>query len=162
MNKLCISLLAATIILAPACGNKEKPTEPAKPAEQTVPATMVKLNDKIKADAIYKIVPAKDFTKDNATNCVKLQDNDKEFIHAVKGEKLEKKLTKHYKGMTDIVVLQLDEKVLNANGITIKMEKKKPESKTEYPHLYGKKEIPAAAVVEVIAVEEHEGSWMAK
>ncbi|HBS47963.1 TPA: hypothetical protein DEO28_02905 [Candidatus Dependentiae bacterium] len=163
MNKaLYMSLIAATLVLAPSCGNKKeevKQEETTQVAEQKP----VALSEVLKADALYKVVPAVNFNKENADDSVKLLEMDKEFIHAAKGTQVENVLKKFFNGQKDIVILELDEKLLTEKGLTAKMEQNK-EGGEVFPHLVGeKKMIPAAAVLSVVSVEEQpEGSWMAK
>lgn len=115
----------------------------------------------LKSDKIYKIVPSENYDANDELEAVKLLPLDVEsgFIHVAFGNQVEKILKKFFAGNKNVLILELDQTVLAENGIELRKEQNNPGG-DYFPHLYGKQQIPAKAVISAIKVEEMiDGSW---
>jgi uncharacterized protein (DUF952 family) len=115
----------------------------------------------LKQDALYKIIPAQNYTPKNPDDCIKLMPLDIEsgFIHVSFGNQVEKILQKFFKNSKDIIMLELDLQVLQQHGLEIRKEQNKPGGDF-FPHIYGIQKIPATAILSVIKVAENsDGVW---
>lgn len=119
------------------------------------------INKFFKSDRIYKIIPSSNYNSEDEFDAVKLLpiDTDSGFIHVAFGNQIEKILKKFFTGNQNILILELDQNILAENGLEMRKEQNNPGG-DYFPHLYGKQQIPAKAVVSVIKVEEMiDGSW---
>jgi len=149
--KMCAFILAGLLILIlPACwtGQGDKSHKNS-------------LSTKLKQDALYKIVPAQNYTPETQDDCIKLMPLDIEsgFIHVSFGNQAEKILQKFFKNSKDIILLELDPQILSQHGLEVRKEQNKPGGDF-FPHIYGVQKIPAKAILSVIKVAENAyGSW---
>lgn len=121
----------------------------------------VSVSEYLKTDKVYKIVSSESYDATNELDAVKFMtlEQDAGFIHASFGNQVEDVLKKFFVDNRDVIVLELDQNVLAANGTELRKEQNHADGDF-YPHLYGKMQIPANAVVAVIKVEEMaDGSW---
>lgn len=119
------------------------------------------LDKSLNQDALYKIVPAQNYTPENQDDSVKLTPLDLEsgFIHVSFGNQVEKILQKFFKGSKDIILLELNPQILQQHGLEVRKEQNKAGGDF-FPHIYGVQKIPANAVTSVIKVIENaDGTW---
>ncbi|MFH1254573.1 MAG: DUF952 domain-containing protein [bacterium] len=146
------------LLLLPACWPGRDGNLQDKSLDKTAHESLSK---SLKTDALYKIVPAQNYTPENQTESVKLMPLDVEsgFIHVSLGNQAEKILQKFFKDSKDTILLELNPQVLQQHGLEIRKEQNKPGGDF-FPHIYGVQKIPVKAVVSVIkVVENSDGTW---
>ncbi len=147
------------VLLLPACW----PGRDGSPQDKSLDkAAHESLSESLKTDALYKIVPTKNYTPENTEDAVKLMPLDVEsgFIHVSFGNQAEKILQKFFKGSKDTILLELDPQILQQHGLEIRKEQNKPGGDF-FPHIYGVQKIPVKAVISVIKVVENpDGTWI--
>jgi len=111
---------------------------------------------------VYKIVKPENFHPENSFDCISLTDLDRKsgFIHLSHYDQVELVLQKFFMGTPEVLIFELEPAVLCKNGSII-LEEQNKQGGSFYPHVYGKQEIPLAAVCYIYKVQcdNQTGQW---
>jgi uncharacterized protein (DUF952 family) len=121
------------------------------------------LNDCLRPEGVYKIVLPEDFSMADANSCIKLSclDRDSGFIHTSYGKQVAPILAKFFKDTPNILVIELDKKILALHGLILKDEQNKPDGEF-FPHIHGKQQIPFVSLRSVIELtKQTDETWLA-